>query len=260
MTQTLPGLNAQLKIVETSYRLFLRLPESATGQKLGNGPEFISAPNAFDINLTLFDSKTAVSIPQTSMLHLQSSSTQRWLAQVDSSIEEILIDHAHCERKAATTALNLLNSYTDDVELGREMTTIVQEELEHYWMVLKLLEDRAISFCRLQPGPYGKKLNILISSQEPHRAVDRLLVAGLIEARSCERFNLLRQHFQGRDDTLADFYGGLFESEARHHSTYVRLAENFCGDRSLVRDRLQHLSSEEAKIIDEGCELPRMHS
>jgi len=194
------------------------------------------------------------------MLHLQSTSTQRWLAQVESCLDEILIDHAHCERKAATTALNLLNSYTEDVELGREMTTIVEEELEHYWMVLKLLEDRGIPFRRLQPGPYGKKLNILISSREPDRAVDRLLVAGLIEARSCERFNLLRQHFRGRDDVLADFYEGLFESEARHHSTYVRLAENFCGNRSLVRERLQWLSGEESRIIDEGSELARMHS
>ncbi len=86
------------------------------------------------------------------MLHLQSESDQRWLAQVDASLDEILIDHAHCERKAATTAINLLNSYTDDLELGQEMTTIVQEELEHYWMVIKLLSDRQIPFRRLQPG------------------------------------------------------------------------------------------------------------
>ncbi len=107
------------------------------------------------------------------------------------------------------------------------MTTIVEEELEHYWMVIELLRDRQIPFRRLQPGPYGRKLNGLIRQREPDRAVDRLLIAGLIEARSCERFNLLRQHFQGRDEVLASFYDGLFESEARHHSTYVRLAEIF---------------------------------
>jgi len=194
------------------------------------------------------------------MLHLQSASAQRWLAQVDQSLDEILVDHAHCERKAATTALNLMNSYTDDIELGREMTTIVEEELEHYWMVIDLLKTRGIRYRRLQPGPYGRRLNVLITSHEPLRAVDRLLIAGLIEARSCERFNLLRQHFRGRDDTLADFYDGLFESEARHHSTYVRLAENFCGDRVLVRSRLEQLSSEEAAIVAEGSDLPRMHS
>ncbi len=195
------------------------------------------------------------------MLHLQSESDQRWLAQVDTSLDEILIDHAHCERKAATTAINLLNSYTDDLQLGEEMTTIVQEELEHYWMVIKLLSDRQIPFRRLQPGPYGRKLNGLIRQREPDRAVDRLLVAGLIEARSCERFNLLRQHFHGRDPVLAAFYDGLFESEARHHSTYVRLAENFYdGDRARVRERLDELSAEEARIVAEGSHLARMHS
>lgn len=194
------------------------------------------------------------------MLHLQSHSATRWLHQVDASLDEILIDHAHCERKAATTALNLLNSYTDDVELGREMTVIVDEELEHYWMVIKLLEERGIAFRRLQPGPYGRKLNALISLNEPQRAIDRLLIAGLIEARSCERFNLLRHHFRNRDDVLADFYEGLFESEARHHSTYTRLAENFCSDRQTVRQRLEQLSTAEAMIIEEGSSLPRMHS
>lgn len=194
------------------------------------------------------------------MLHLQSASAERWLAQVDRSLDEILVDHAHCERKAATTALNLMNSYTDDVELGREMTTIVEEELEHYWMVIELLKSRGIRYRRLQPGSYGRRLNVLITSHEPLRAVDRLLIAGLIEARSCERFNLLRQHFRGRDDLLADFYGGLFESEARHHATYVRLAENFCGDRLLVRNRLEQLSCEEAAIVAKGSDLPRMHS
>lgn len=194
------------------------------------------------------------------MLHLQSASTVRWLTQVELSLDEILIDHAHCERKAATTALNLMNSYTDDIELGREMTTVVEEELEHYWMVIELLERRQIPFRRLQPGPYGRKLNLLIRLQEPARAVDRLLIAGLIEARSCERFNLLRQHFRGRDEELADFYEGLFESEARHHSTYVRLAENFCPDRAAVRERLDYLSAQEAEIVAEGSPLPRMHS
>ncbi len=194
------------------------------------------------------------------MLHLQSESTVRWLAQVDVSLDEILVDHAHCERKAATTALNLMNSYAEDLELGREMTTIIEEELQHYWMVIDLLDQRGIAFRRLQPGPYGRCLNSLVTSGEPQRAVDRLLIAGLIEARSCERFNLLRQHFRGCDDRLADFYEGLFESEARHHSTYVRLAENFCGDRTLVRRRLEELSIEEARIVAEGSHLPRMHS
>lgn len=195
------------------------------------------------------------------MLHLRSASATRWLDQVDAGLDEILIDHAHCERKAATTALNLLNSYSDDLELGREMSRIVEEELEHYWMVIELLQRRQIPFRRLVPGPYGRELNALVRSGEPARGVDRLLVAGLIEARSCERFALLRDHMAGRDDELAEFYGSLFESEARHHTTYVRLAENFTGgNRQIVRERLEELSAAETAIIAQGCPLPRMHS
>ena len=191
------------------------------------------------------------------MLHLQSESTARWLAQVSENLDEILIDHAHCERKAASVAMNLMNAYTEDRELVSEMTVIVNEELEHFDMVLRILDQRQIRFRRLQPGPYGSQLNLLIRKSEPDRGVDRLLVAGLIEARSCERFRLLSEHVE--DPELAEFYGSLFESEARHHSTYVRLAEHFVS-RAVVRQRLEELSAAEAKIIAEGSHLARMHS
>lgn len=193
------------------------------------------------------------------MLHLQSESTSHWLNQVDQHLDEILIDHAHCERKAATTAMNLMNSYTENRELCREMTRIVEEELEHFEMVLCLLDERGIKFRRLAAGPYGRKLNALVGSQEPERAVDRLLIASLIEARSCERFSLLSEHMRDRDPDLADFYASLFESEARHHTTYVRLAEHFTS-REDARVRLAQLSLEESVILAEGSELPRMHS
>lgn len=195
------------------------------------------------------------------MLHLQSDSTERWLKQVDQRLDEILIDHAHCERKAATTALGLMNAYVENVELGRAMGEIVEEELEHYWLVLDLLARRGIHFRRLAPGPYGRRLHELIRSQEPGRGIDRLLIAGLIEARSCERFRLLCDHLRGRDNELADFYSSLFESEARHHATYVRLAEHFTGgDRREVRRRLDELSAAETEIIGAGSPLARMHS
>lgn len=193
------------------------------------------------------------------MLHLKSESTARWLDQVDRHLDEILIDHAHCERKAASTAMNLINAYTENRGLCREMTRIVQEELEHFEMVLLLLDKRKIKFRRLPAGPYGKKLNQLIRPAEPDRAVDRLLVASLIEARSCERFRMLSDHIQSRDAELADFYASLFESEARHHTTYVQLAEDFA-QRETVRIRLDQLSADESEIIGLGSELPRMHS
>lgn len=191
------------------------------------------------------------------MLRLKSNSSQRWLSQVESNLDEILIDHAHCERKAASTAMGLMNSYAERRELCDEMASIVIEELEHYQMVLDVLDSRGIRFRQLKPSPYGSQLNALIIRTEPQRAVDKLLVASLIEARSCERFDLLRKH--APDKVLADFYDSLFESEARHHATYVRLAEEFA-PRAEVQRRLNELSEAEAKIIEVGSELARMHS
>ncbi|RMF42607.1 MAG: tRNA-(ms[2]io[6]A)-hydroxylase [Planctomycetota bacterium] len=191
------------------------------------------------------------------MLNLQSKSPKRWLEQVDAALEEILVDHAHCEHKAAATAMSLMGSYIDHTELCREMTRIVDEELEHFHMVLDLLRQRGIPFRRQPPGRYGRRLRGLVRPHEPQRAIDRLLVAGLIEARSCERFSLLADHVQDRE--LAEFYRSLFESEARHHTTYVRLACQF-GDESAVRQRLRDLAVAEAEIIAEGHPLPRMHS
>jgi tRNA-(ms[2]io[6]A)-hydroxylase len=191
------------------------------------------------------------------MLHLQSQTSPRWLAQVDAHLADILIDHAHCEKKAAGTALNLIFAYVEDEELCREMAFIVNEELEHFQMVLDLLARRGIRFRRLKPSSYGRELNDLVRKQEPQRAVDRLLVAGLIEARSCERFHALAEHVQ--DSELAAFYAGLFESEARHHTTYTRLAKHFAPE-EVVMARLDELAALEAEIINRGEELPRMHS
>jgi hypothetical protein len=113
------------------------------------------------------------------MLHLHAPTHERWIAQVDAHLDEVLIDHAHCEKKAAGTALNLIFHYVENRELCREMTEIVGEELEHFHMVLDLLDRRGIKFRRLKPSQYGRKLGDLVRKQEPQRAVDRLLVAGL---------------------------------------------------------------------------------
>jgi len=191
------------------------------------------------------------------VLYLQSATDARWLRQVDAHLDEVLIDHAHCEKKAAGTALNLIFHYVEDIELCREMTEIVGEELEHFHMVIDLLERRGVRFRRLKPSQYGRKLNDLVRKQEPQRAVDRLLVAGLIEARSCERFQALAEHVV--DPELGAFYRNLFESEARHHATYTRLATHFAPEKEVMR-RLDELAAAEAAIISEGEDLPRMHS
>jgi tRNA-(ms[2]io[6]A)-hydroxylase len=138
-----------------------------------------------------------------------------------------------------------------------KLAEIVVEELEHFRMVLALLESRGRRYRSLKPSSYGRRLNDLVRPSEPERAVDRMLVASLIEARSCERFSLLREHVS--DAKLAEFYGSLFESEARHHATYLQLAENFAAEET-VRGRLEELAAEEAKIIAAGDPLARMHS
>ena len=191
------------------------------------------------------------------MLNLQVETPDRWLNQVDENLDQVLLDHAHCELSAARTALNLMVAYVLYEPLTVEMTRIINEELDHFHQVLEQLNRLDIDLKRQQPGHYGKRLNALVRSEEPMRGVDRLLVAALIEARSCERFCLLKDHV--RDPELADFYGSLFESEAGHYATYVQLAKDFMPS-DIVDQRLDELASEEAQIILEGYSLARMHS
>lgn len=191
------------------------------------------------------------------MLSLKSETHDSWLCQVDDDLESVLIDHAHCERKAAGTAMSLLNAYVTNESLCRQMTEIVNEELEHFQMVLELLRKRGIAFKRIPPSSYGKRLHEHAAKTEPQRAVDRLLVASLIEARSCERFSRLSEHVD--DHELSEFYASLFESEARHHTTYVKLAYDYA-DEAAVHTRLDELATVEAGIISQGDAFARMHS
>lgn len=191
------------------------------------------------------------------MLNLAAPSPARWWEQIRENLPELLIDHAHCEKKAAAAAMNLIIAYVENEELTRAMHEIVQEELEHFHLVLDLLKRRGIRFRRLPQSNYGSQLHRHVRNNEPQRAVDRLLIAGLIEARSCERFGILREQLADRE--LAEFFGSLFESEARHHSTYVKLAKMYASEEE-VRCRLAELAAIEAEIIAVGDEVPRVHS
>jgi len=191
------------------------------------------------------------------VLNLQVETPDRWLNQVDEDLDQVLLDHAHCELSAARTALNLMVAYVLYEPVTIEMTRIINEELDHFHQVLEQLNRLDIDFKRQQPGHYGKRLNALVRNEEPMRGVDRLLVAALIEARSCERFCLLRDHVS--DPELADFYGSLFESEAGHYATYVQLAKDFMPS-DVVDQRLDELAKEEAEIVLEGYPRARMHS
>lgn len=191
------------------------------------------------------------------MLSLQSATRPDWLAHVEQHLDVLLLDHAHCEKKAAGTAMNLIFAYVDRPELVRELSAIVVEELDHFRQVIELIESRGGKLRRLVPSRYGQQLGELMRKEEPGRGVDRLLIAALIEARSCERFALLKDGLS--DAALAKFYAGLFESEARHHATYVRMATDLA-PAEVVRARLDELAREEARIIAAGEPNPRMHS
>lgn len=191
------------------------------------------------------------------MLRLAAPTPDRWFSSVADHLEELLLDHAHCEKKAAGTAMNLIFAYVNRVELVRGLAEIVNEELEHFRLVLDLIEARGWRFRGLPPSSYGRRLHELVRPQEPQRGIDRCLIAALIEARSCERFAILRDRLT--DSELAAFYGSLFESEARHHATYVRFATEFGGAEEVER-RLGELARAEASIIRQGDRFPRVHS
>lgn len=191
------------------------------------------------------------------MLSLQSRTPASFARRFEEHLEEMLVDHAHCEKKAASTALNLLFRHADDEDLVRVMAEIVEEEIQHFRIVLDLLDKRGMRFRRQKPSAYAGKLHQLARTGEPEALLDRLLIGALIEARSCERFDVLAHHLV--DPELAAFYRSLFESEARHYATYLRLALKIF-DEPTVRARLDELAHAEAGIVEQGEPAPRLHA
>ncbi|QGJ68831.1 tRNA-hydroxylase [Planctomycetales bacterium 10988] len=195
------------------------------------------------------------------MLQLQSDTSLAWVGTVEAGIDEVLIDHAHCEKKAAGTAMNLIFSYVESVDFVQPLCEIVTEELEHFSLVLDLIKSRGITFRKQQPSSYGRRLSELVRKEEPEKILDRCLIAALIEARSCERFGVLRDHL--RDPELAQFYGSLYDSEMRHYGIYLRFAQGFAAQadrKEEVAPRLRTLARKEAEIIALGDPFPRIHS
>lgn len=192
------------------------------------------------------------------MLCLESRTDRSFVDRFEANVEDMLIDHAHCEKKAASTALQLIFRYPDNGPLVTEMCEIVEEEMEHFQAVLEILHDRHMRFGKQKPSAYAGRLYAHCrKGLEDDGFIDRMLICALIEARSCERFALLGEHLA--DDELRTFYAELFESEARHYSTYVKLAlGSFSEER--VRPRLKELARIEAEINATGEALPRLHT
>ena len=171
-------------------------------------------------------------------------------------LPQLLLDHAHCEKKAASTAMNLIFRYQMHPPLVRALSELAREELTHFELLLDHLDERGIAFGVLEPSPYAGQLMKHVRQGEPVRRADTLLVCALIEARSCERMKLLSEHL--RDATLRALYQELLASEARHHHGYVQLAFDAIG-RDAARERLAELARVEAEVIAGAPDWVRMH-
>ena len=188
---------------------------------------------------------------------LAAPSSAAWLEQALAHPDLLLIDHAHCERKAAGVALQLMFRYPSDGALASVLSPLAREELEHFERVQALLERRGISLRPLAAPPYGAALAALVRRQEPHRRLDSFLVAGLIEARSHERMALLAEH--SPDPELRQLYGDLLASEARHFGLYWLLCEREF-PREVITERLIALAGAEAELLATLWSEPRFHS
>ncbi len=195
--------------------------------------------------------------PAAKIKWLLAPSSNEWLQQAIANPVEILIDHAHCERKAAGAAVQLMFRYLCEPGLAEVLSPLAREELEHFERVLTLISSRGRYLEPLQAPPYGAALAKRIRKGEPERMLDSFLVAGLIEARSHERMSLLASH--SPDPELRKLYGDLLASEARHFCSYWMLAEQRY-DRDEITLRLEELAITEAEILDTLHPEPRMHS
>ena len=179
-----------------------------------------------------------------------------WLPKVLAHLPAVLIDHAHLERKAATTALNL-EKYRDLYGRVGELNAIAIEELQHFQLVLALLERRGIPFSQPHPSPWISGLMRSVRHGQRRQAIDHLICCALIEGRSCEKFQVLARALAGRDEELAGFYGGLVESEGNHYAAYLLMARAI--DEAETDRRLDFYLDLDAILMRRGSPLPILH-
>jgi tRNA-(ms[2]io[6]A)-hydroxylase len=180
---------------------------------------------------------------------------QTWIDSALANQDLLLIDHAHCEKKAASTALSLMYRYVDNTELLNKMSRLAREELRHFEQVLAIMKKRGVTYTHLSPARYAAGLREAVRTEDPGRLVDVLIVGAIIEARSCERFAALAPSL---DEKLAEFYNSLLKSEARHYQDYLKLAEQANG--GPVGDRVAEFLAIEQKLIESPDSEFRFHS
>lgn len=180
----------------------------------------------------------------------------RWFDVACERWRELLIDHANCEKKAASTALSLIFTYPEDFQLTERLSRLAREELRHFEQVQKLMRELDVTFMRLSPSRYAEGLRRVLRVKEPQRLLDLLLCGALIEARSCERFVGLAPRLA---QPMGGLYAGLAHSEARHQGLYLRLAQPRAGDADW-RARLNEIAEVEAELATSADPQFRFHS
>jgi tRNA-(ms[2]io[6]A)-hydroxylase len=192
------------------------------------------------------------------MLGLKLPTDPRWANSIEENLEEILIDHAYCEQKAASTAISLIVTYPELSDLVTSMISLAKEEMTHFSMVHKLIMERNMTLGKERVDPYVRKVLDFFPKGDHRmkRLVYRLLVAALIEARSCERFKVLSQKLS--DEKLKKFYEKLMISEAGHYTLFLGLARKY-GDRNDVDKLWNSLLKYEGEIIKEFADSNRVH-
>jgi len=197
-------------------------------------------------------------LPASVATFLDTPTPEEWLDEAVKRLPEMLLDHANCELKAASTALAFLYRYPDRSNLVQRMSRLAREELRHFEQVRAIMDDLEIPFERLTASRYAAGLRDAARREEPHKLLDSLLIGALIEARSCERFAKIAPRLP---DKLRRFYGGLLASEARHFEHYVAFAKSECDvDDAEIDARLETLKSVEAALIAEPDTEFRFHS
>lgn len=189
---------------------------------------------------------------------LDAPTPDAWLDVATERLPEMLLDHANCELKAASTALGFLYRYPARTALVQRMSRLAREELRHFEQVRSIMDDLEIPFERLSASRYAGGLREAVRPEEPYKLLDLLLIGALIEARSCERFARIAPRLP---EKLGRFYSGLLASEARHFEHYIAFAKSECGvGETEIDARLDELKQLEARLVTEPDNEFRFHS
>jgi tRNA-(ms[2]io[6]A)-hydroxylase len=185
---------------------------------------------------------------------------QAWLDEAVQQIPLLMIDHAHCEKKAAATAMNLLYRYVDRQDLLQKLAQLAREELLHFEQVIAMIRDKGVSYDHLSPSRYAGALREAVKSHEPDKLIDTLIVGAFIEARSCERFCALADRLErdGEHADLVRYYRFLLKSESRHFEDYLELARRYAPHP--IDQRIAQFRQLEASLITSADALFRFHS